>query len=388
MNSGVRSAPFWCGISAGAEQPAAGHRPRHAGGRGQAERQAARASAPRDRRRPGLRARRRPSRPPRPGAPARRAAAPAPPSAPGCAGRRRRPATRAPAPGNARRAAATAAAVISVRVAAPSASDRPSGIASREIVAVERFRRRPREIGCSRNRATCVCRHRAGAGQRAVDIGRSAGMAAHPIVDQRVAGPGVEGQDVRRRSSPIQVTLPTPPRLSTASGFGKRRGERGVIERRQRRALAARRDIGACGNRRPRRCRSAAPAARRRRSARCGARPGDAGSCGRESRRYPARAALDGARRNCATASPCSRVSSASTAATGADPAQHAAQPLAEIARDRGSSAPGRRRPAPSPSVSIDRDIDAVERGAAHQPDRTPRRRRGGRVVAPLLCAR
>ena len=32
-------------------------------------------------------------------------------------------------------------------------------------------------------------------GQRAVDIGRPAGMATHPIVDQRVPRPGVEGED-------------------------------------------------------------------------------------------------------------------------------------------------------------------------------------------------
>ena len=39
------------------------------------------------------------------------------------------------------------------------------------------------------------CRSASGAGQRAVDIGRGAGVPPHPIVDQRVAGPGVEGED-------------------------------------------------------------------------------------------------------------------------------------------------------------------------------------------------
>ena len=45
-------------------------------------------------------------------------------------------------------------------------------------------------------------------------------MPAHPIVDQRVAGAGVEGEDLSRVRLPIQVTLATPPMLRTASGFG------------------------------------------------------------------------------------------------------------------------------------------------------------------------
>ena len=42
------------------------------------------------------------------------------------------------------------------------------------------------------------------------------GARAHPVVDQAVARPGVERDQL---ASPIQVTLPTPPRLSIATGF-------------------------------------------------------------------------------------------------------------------------------------------------------------------------
>ena len=85
--------------------------------------------------------------------------------------------------------------------------------------------------------------------------------------------------------SPIQVTFATPPMLRMASGFGSACGEGGMEQRSERRSLAARgyvgrAEIGDHIQPEPR-----APAARRRRSARCGVRPGDAGSCGRESRR-------------------------------------------------------------------------------------------------------
>ncbi len=78
----------------------------------------------------------------------------------------------------------------------------------------------------------------------------------------------------------------------------------------------------------------------------------------------------DGGRETPRPRAACSRVSSASTAAISsrASAAEHAAQPLAERGAGRGTSAPVRERRCVSPSVDQRRDIDAVERGAAHQP--------------------
>ena len=84
--------------------------------------------------------------------------------------------------------------------------------------------------------------------------------------------------------SPIQVTLPTPPRFSTASGFRQPGGERGVVERRERRPLPARGDIGAAeiaddidpGQLRQQRAVADLPGAALLRAG--------AGSCGRETR--------------------------------------------------------------------------------------------------------
>ena len=241
-----------------------------------------------------------------------------------------------------------------------------------EIVAVERFRRRPVEKGCRRNRATCAAEASPAAANAAVDVGRGAGMAAHPIVDQRVAGAGVEGEDLSGLVGPLSTD---PGHIGDAADVedGDRLrqgcGEGGMVERRERCALAAGRDIGASGNRRPRRCRDAAPARRRRRAARCGARPGDAGSCGRGNRRCRRRVPgwrgekpLDG------LGVQPGQLGFDRGDRAGARPAPRAAS--RGNRRGRGSSAPGRRTTCARPSVSISRDIDPVERGAAHQPQR------------------
>ena len=64
-----------------------------------------------------------------------------------------------------------------------------------EIVAIERFWRRALEEGSVRNRATCAAEALSGAGERTADVGCGTGMPPYPIVDQRIAGPGVEGED-------------------------------------------------------------------------------------------------------------------------------------------------------------------------------------------------
>ena len=86
------------------------------------------------------------------------------------------------------------------------------------------------------------------------------------------------------------------------------------------------------GNRRRRRCRAAAPAARRRRSARCGA------SVRAMQDRVAVKPdqvdrALGWRARNRSTAAACSRVSSASTSATGPAPPSTDAQPFAKLLR-------------------------------------------------------
>ena len=69
-------------------------------------------------------------------------------------------------------------------------------------------------------------------------------MAPHPVVDQRVARPGVEGEDVVR-------SVADPGHVADAAKVQHRErlrqpgGERGVIERRERRPLPAGRDVGA-----------------------------------------------------------------------------------------------------------------------------------------------
>ena len=183
-------------------------------------------------------------------------------------------------------------------------------------------------------------------------------------------GSGVEGEDLVAGPSadPGHVADPAEVEHRDRLSPERRRARRG------RAAPAApparRRRHRRCGNRRRHRSRSAAPAMRRRRSARCGAPPGGAGSCGRESRSGRSRSA-GCCSRNRATASACSRVSSASTAHLHRDRRRRARRAACRGTRpDTATVSPVRQRPRRSPSVASGRDIDAVERGAAHQPQR------------------
>ena len=123
----------------------------------------------------------------------------------------------------------------------------------------ERMRQHARdEASSTRPRAACV----------AVAVERRAGARAHEIVDQRIARAGVAGD--RDRPPSTKVTLATPPILSTAIGCGRSSiaRQRAMKDRHQRRALPAGRDIGGAEIIRRPECRAAAPAPRRRRSAR------------------------------------------------------------------------------------------------------------------------
>ena len=172
--------------------------------------------------------------------------------------------------------------------------------------------------------------------QGAVEIGRPPGMAPHPIVDQRVARPGVEGENlVRSVADPGHVADPA--EVQHRERLRQTGGQRGVVQRRQRRPLPAGGDIGAAeiaddidpGQPRQQRAVADLPGA--------ALAPGGAGSCGRGTR--SASIATCGNRsRNRATASACSRVSSASTAAIssrGPAPPSTPRSLLAELGRVR-----------------------------------------------------
>ena len=93
-----------------------------------------------------------------------------------------------------------------------------------------------------------LCRDPTGAGERAIEIGGFPGMAANPIVDQRVAGARIEGEG-------FVLTVPSPwpdpgdiadpAEIEDGERLRQIRGERGVVEGRQRSPLPARRNIGA-----------------------------------------------------------------------------------------------------------------------------------------------
>ena len=113
-----------------------------------------------------------------------------------------------------------------------------------EIVAVERFRRAAGEIRLRRESARHApprpCPARASAPSRSAAC---AGMAPHPVVDRRVARAGIEGEDVAAGADPGDVADPA--EIEHGDRLVQAGGERGMVERRERRPLAARRDIGA-----------------------------------------------------------------------------------------------------------------------------------------------
>ena len=84
----------------------------------------------------------------------------------------------------------------------------------------------------------------AAARQRPAEIGGLAGLPAHPVVEHRIARPGVESQDLGRAlADPGDIADPA--EVEHRERLRQRRGQRGVIERRQRRAFAAGGDVGA-----------------------------------------------------------------------------------------------------------------------------------------------
>ena len=83
----------------------------------------------------------------------------------------------------------------------------------------------------------------AGAGERAIEIGGFPGMAANPIVDQRVAGARIEGEDFVLTAAspwPDPGDIADPAEIEDGERLRQIGGERGMVEGRQRSPLPAR----------------------------------------------------------------------------------------------------------------------------------------------------
>ena len=79
--------------------------------------------------------------------------------------------------------------------------------------------------------------------ERAVRVVSAPGRLRHPVVDQRVAGPRVEGEHLVAPADPGDVGDAA--EIEDRERALQSGGERGVIERHERRALAARGNVGA-----------------------------------------------------------------------------------------------------------------------------------------------
>ena len=273
-----------------------------------------------------------------------------------------------------RTASAADQTVKATRVAAPSAGAQSAEAAvgqRLEMLAVERLRRRQREIGIGlqlgQHGRTTAGRSCASAPSTSsgVPVWRSAQSS-----EQRIAGPGVEGDQRAVVSDPGDVAD------AAEIEHGDRLRQSAARARDGRPAPTARparrRSRRRCGSRSPRRCRSASPAARRRRSARSAAGPARGGWSGRGSRRPRSRTAC--ARPPPAAAGPRRRgARSARAPPPPPDPCRRSRTAAGRGkhvigARSAGAEIVDRR------AVGVDQGgVDAVARGAAHHADRPHR---------------
>src|SRR5438876_7665033 len=111
-----------------------------------------------------------------------------------------------------------------------------------EVVAIERFRRWAIEEGGCQKPRDMRRRSAPGAGERTIDVGGGSGPLAYPVIDQRVAGCGVEGENFRRLADPRDVRDATD--VEDRERLWQRRGDSGVEQRSERRPFTARGDIG------------------------------------------------------------------------------------------------------------------------------------------------
>ena len=269
-------------------------------------------------------------------------------------------------------------AVKAVSVAAPSAGGQRRDRVERDakVVAVERLRRRPAEVGMASSQAMTARRRPA----RAPPARRPRRTAAPVRRSTQSSISALPGPVSKASSGGRRIASADPGDVGDAADVEHRERprqlprQRRVIERHQRRALAAGRDVGGAevvdhgdAGQRP-------PAARRRRSARsrrCSGPVQDRLAVKADD--VDVRAAC--ARLGAAAAAPprhggrSARRSTASSSGCRPLAAEQAAQPAAERRADRAASSAG-----PKPSIALavgvdQRGVDAVERGAAHQPD-------------------
>ena len=238
-----------------------------------------------------------------------------------------------------------------------------------EIQPVQRFRRRPRRntdapaVGPARPSSTRPDRASAPSRSNALPVCR-----ADPVVQRPVARTGVERDQRPVRADPGDVRHAADVQHRQRLRHIAR--QRGVIDRRQRRALAARRDVGRAEIVARPACRSAAPAGRHRRSARSGADRADAGSSGRGSRSGPPSRPSAATARTWYSVSRASalfrrRSSGASVGARSRIRRRSRAQPIIV--------GQGQRRTERADPLAVGLQpgsIDAVQRRAAHQSDR------------------
>ena len=181
------------------------------------------------------------------------------------------------------------AAVNATSVAAPSAGDRCSSPLAASAAAKSRrssdFGGGRAKYGSASSRFSTAGIDLTGPRQGAIAVECGAGSPCHPVVQRSVARTCVERDQFPIRADPGHV------RHAADVQHGERprdiARQCGMIDRREWRALAARRDVGGAEIVRHRRCRCASPVRQRRRSARSDADRADAGSSGRGSRSGP-----------------------------------------------------------------------------------------------------
>src|ERR1700719_753030 len=81
-----------------------------------------------------------------------------------------------------------------------------------------------------------------GARERAVEIGRGAGVPTHPVIDQCVAGSGIKGEDFLRPSDPRHIRNAAD--VEDGDRLRQGRGEGCMVQRSERRSLSACRYVG------------------------------------------------------------------------------------------------------------------------------------------------
>ena len=111
-----------------------------------------------------------------------------------------------------------------------------------EVVPIKRlWRRALKERGCEKSRDMCS-RGMSGAGGCTVDVGPSTGVLPHPIVDQRIARPGVEGKNFRALADPCDIGDPAD--VDDGKRFWQRRGDGSMEQRSERCSLPTSDDVG------------------------------------------------------------------------------------------------------------------------------------------------